>query len=206
LDGDDLLPPNALAVVAKAIAEDPAARFMVGKFEAFGWYEDTVDPGSFQVQDILLRQPFNGCSPFHREVWDRVGGFDQVLSWGNQDWDFWIGVLSQGFRWVYVPEVIYLYRTRPGTLGQSYELRWPQISEYMYRKHAAFFDRHGARRSFLASGYHRAAMAAHQAGYFWAAARWASRAILLGDVSRCMVSVLGRNGVKAVLGKGRQLP
>lgn len=196
LDGDDLLPPHALAVVARTIVDNPTARFIFGKFTAFGYYEETVDPFAFRAPDILSTQPFGGCSPFHREVWKNVGGFDQALSWGNQDWDFWVGAVGQGFSWVYVPEIIYLYRTRRGTMCQSYEMRWPEISEYIYRKHAYFFDRFGARRQFLAKGYRRGAIAAHESGHCRAAAHWSAKAIWLGDASRYMLSVLAKNIIR----------
>jgi glycosyltransferase involved in cell wall biosynthesis len=193
LDADDLLPPRALQVIAGAIAANPAAGFILGAQQAFGRYEALVDPRHLSRHEILLRQCIPGASPFCKTTWNAVGGFDLVLSYGNQDWDFWMGVMEKGIGWQYVPEVTYLYRTRENSMCQSYGLRWPQVVEYMFEKHRAFFTEYGVRGQFLAQGYRRGAFAAYALGDLCRARRWAWRAMLLGDVSRPMGSIFLRS-------------
>ena len=144
-------------------------------------------------KDILTRQSVPGTSPFRKSTWEAVGGFDLELSYGNQDWDFWMGVVAKEIPWQHVPDVIYLYRTRENSMCRSYGLRWPHIVEYMYRKHRDFFEQYGIEGEFLAQGYRRGAFAAQREGARRKAAFWAWKAIRYGDVSRAMLSILLRS-------------
>lgn len=193
LDADDLLPPGALNHIVQAIRINPKAGIVVGHKETFGLYHEILRPVDLKRQDILFKQTVAGVMPFHRKTWDEVGGFDQKLSWGNQDWDFLIGVMEKNIPWAYVPETIYIMRAREGSMSRSYGMRWPEIVEYIYLKHQTFFDEFNAGSQFLAQGYRRGAVAAHQNKNRQRARKWAWRAIWNGDRSRIMFSIFLKN-------------
>jgi glycosyltransferase involved in cell wall biosynthesis len=158
LDGDDRLPDKSLQSIAHTFRADPSLDFVYGDFREFGNGDCIHQPGPLSLEGMLLSQPIDGHSPFRRHVWETVGGFPSELSWGNQDWDFWLSIFEHGFRGKYLPEVLYEWRIRDGSMHKSYEDRWPQICEYMYHKHKSTYDRYGKASQFLGGGWRRAAL------------------------------------------------
>jgi glycosyltransferase involved in cell wall biosynthesis len=54
----------------------------------------------------------NYCSLYHRDVWERVGGYNSNLTKGYEDWDFWVGCRAAGFTVGHVAEPVFFYRTK----------------------------------------------------------------------------------------------
>ncbi len=63
---------------------------------------------------------------------------------GDEDWDFWITLLERGHRGIILPDILFYYRRRPGSLcdtcttGETH-LR---LVEYLTRKHEQSFHAH----------------------------------------------------------------
>lgn len=178
-DADDRLPSNSLLTIARAFVSDESLDFVYGDLREFGNNNKIYCPGPLSVEDILLSQKIDGHSAFRRKVWEKVGGFDMELSWGNQDWDFWLSVFEHGFRGKYVPEVLYEWRIRDGSMHNSYNKRWPEICEYMYKKHQKLYDKYSKKEQFLSMGWRQAAFSHYASGAFESAKRCAYESLSL---------------------------
>jgi glycosyltransferase involved in cell wall biosynthesis len=202
IDGDDRLAEGATEAISRGIQTAGDAGFILGGLRTLGLYDQVWHPQEIRRCEILERQVVPGPSPFRKAVWEQVGGYDLALSYGNQDWDFWMHVLRLRIGWLRIPEIIYLYQARAGSMCASYGLRWPWIAEYMVKKHRPFFDECGSAPGFLAQGYRRGAFAALESGATRQAVEWAATAIRYGDRSRAMWSILLRNALKALANRG----
>lgn len=57
------------------------------------------------------------ASLFRRELFDRIGGYRPGMRpAGYEDWDFWLGALERGGRFVHVPEPLFRYRRHGPTM------------------------------------------------------------------------------------------
>jgi teichuronic acid biosynthesis glycosyltransferase TuaG len=64
---------------------------------------------------LLVDNPINGCTVImHREVIDRIGGFDESLMC-TQDMEFWIRILLAGIEMHYLDESLNQYRAHDNT-------------------------------------------------------------------------------------------
>jgi len=179
LDGDDRLPPDSLKIIADTFNKNPSADFVYGDFRSFGERSQTHCPGILSLENMLLSQPIDGHSPFKRYIWEKIGGYAQELSWGNQDWDFWLSVFEAGFKGIYVHEVLYEWRIRDNSMHRSYEKRWHRICQFMYQKHKVTYDKFGKGEEFLGAGWKKTAFYHYQRREFKRALECAEEALKL---------------------------
>jgi GT2 family glycosyltransferase len=112
LDHDDLLHPDALALVAEALDREPDADYLYTD-------EDKIDrrglhTGPFCKPDWSperMRTQMYTChfSVLRRSLVEEVGGFDPQFE-GSQDWDLVLRVTERARRVVHVPRVLYHWR------------------------------------------------------------------------------------------------
>ncbi len=117
LDHDDLLVPTALSRVARAVEEHPDADYLYSD-------EDKVDNDGNHYDEFrkpiwsperLRGQMYTGhLSVLRNEVVRRVGAFREGYE-GSQDHDLVLRVTEVARRVVHIPEVLYHWRTIPGS-------------------------------------------------------------------------------------------
>lgn len=166
VDGDDRLPPDAVARVLETFADHPEADHVYGDYACFGARETTwVHPREVTAADFADGQPTPGGAAYKRVVWERLGGFARELARGNGDYDFLIGAYEAGFRGVHCGAIVYQCRIGHGDrVSSSYNRRYHETHEIMVRRHPRFFADRTLRRRFLTAGYRRAAFANQAAG------------------------------------------
>jgi hypothetical protein len=52
------------------------------------------------------------ASVFRKAAWESSGGYDERLTAGFEDWDFWLGILARGWEARIVRELLFRYRVR----------------------------------------------------------------------------------------------
>lgn len=112
LDHDDLLHPDALALVAEALDREPDADYLYTD-------EDKIDrrglhAGPFCKPDWSperMRTQMYTChfSVLRRSLVEAVGGFDPEFE-GSQDWNLVLHVTERARRVVHIPRVLYHWR------------------------------------------------------------------------------------------------
>jgi glycosyltransferase involved in cell wall biosynthesis len=164
LDSDDMLAPSFLGETIGIISNNTAIDCVFTDFQTFGASDEIW---KFTVKDsasILSEQWIPGPGTLmRREVWERAGGYSEatILRHGNEDWEFWISAMEQGMTAFHHPRPLYLYRRRPDSRNVTTEKYHDHSTrEYIHKRHASFFKRHGAGRSFKAEGYRNSAYAA----------------------------------------------
>ena len=144
LDADDKLHPRFLEKTTAVLEADPSVTFVSTWLETFGteswvWRQERCDFPTLLAECVVLT-----ASPVRREAVDAVGGYDNRLSPGDEDWDLWISLVEQGFRGTILPEVLFYYRRRPGSMSTT-PIRGAvrmRLWENMLRKHRAAYDRY----------------------------------------------------------------
>ena len=144
LDADDRLEPTYLERSLAAFDEDEGLAFVSHWFRAFG--DETWDwtPADCSLPALLQANTVNGAALVRREAFDAVGGFDESMRDGCEDWDFWISVLEHGYRGRILAEFLFRYRRRPDSMsrvkfaGNGLSRLYRRLIE----KHSASFERH----------------------------------------------------------------
>lgn len=163
VDGDDRLAPTFLARTYEALVRS-GSDCAFTDYQLFGMRHVRWHLGVESPRDMLRHMWVpGGGALMRRRLFEAVGGFDESLR--LSDWDFWIAATEIGFSAVHVPEPLYEYRQRAGSVSHSTTpfIRY-RLNEYLYDKHRAMFDRYGAGKEFLADGYRTSARAVGSSG------------------------------------------
>jgi len=117
LDSDDLIEPTTLEKCALHLACNPEFGFVKGFSVGFGAQEYLWTRG-FHERDAMLRtNTVTATAMVRASVLREVGGFDESVRAGMEDWDFWIRCSAEGHWGDSIPEFLDWYRRRENQHG-----------------------------------------------------------------------------------------
>ncbi len=145
LDADDMLEPRYLERAVAHLEADPTLGFVSSWLETFGdeqwvWKQERCD-----LPALLAECTVCTAALVRKSAVDAVGGYDeQMKPAGYEDWDLWISLVERGVRGIIIPEVLFRYRRRAGSMssicceGQAHLT----LIEYLLRKHRNAYATH----------------------------------------------------------------
>lgn len=140
LDADDWLEPAAIEQLMGSLRENPAASFAYSYIQLEGEATGILaKPYNFFEQLFLNQMPY--CLLLRRSVWESVGGYDESMDRGYEDWEFNIRLGVAGYFGYVVQQPLFHYRVSSGgmLLSKSNRLHgalWAEIQ----RKHKGIFN------------------------------------------------------------------
>lgn len=139
LDADDLLEVNAIQESVEFLNANPNVGVYYGNLRYFGDREELKIQEPFALQKQLLWNQLAVCAFIKKEVFDSTGGYDTELSvMGLEDWEFWIRVYANGWKFSKTDSVQFSIRvsTDSRTFMQANK-NIAEIQSYVYQKHAS---------------------------------------------------------------------
>ncbi len=144
LDADDRLAPTWFEKGLAVLDRDPSMAFVSHWLETFGDEHWTWRPERCDLPAMLARNAVNGAALVRRSAFDAVGGYDERMREGCEDWDFWLRLIERGFKGTIVPEVLFHYRRTAGSMSRvmlgDAEYRAPLHA--LIEKHAGSYRAH----------------------------------------------------------------
>jgi GT2 family glycosyltransferase len=139
LDADDRLHPEYIErLVGKDDIVSPALE-TVGHGTRLKWVSNLKHP---VCADYVKDNRSMCCSLFRREWWEKVGGIDENMRSGYEDWDFWVRMTHAGAHVTIVDHVLFYYRryaqdrsSIPNTVDMA-RAKNDEIITYMHEKWA----------------------------------------------------------------------
>ncbi len=140
LDADDRLRPEYLEKAAAALEANPRAGFVSCFYELFDETEGSYRYPRPQLPRMLARNEAVVSSVFRREAWKDAGAYCESLP-AMQDWDFWISILAKGWEGELLPEVLFDYRVRAGSMYSTTRKpgHYARISAIIHVRHEALY-------------------------------------------------------------------
>ena len=132
LDSDDKIASNFLERCLE-INDDVVSTGLreFGNSENY-WYPYPEHP---KFSDFIMNNCINCCSLFKREIWNLVGGFDEEMKLGYEDWDFWIRVAQKGYTFTSTREILFFYRKHGDSMVTGARKNHSEIRSYMALKY-----------------------------------------------------------------------
>lgn len=124
LDSDDLLEPTAAEKWYWFLETNPQYSFVKGYTVGFGAINYLWARGFHQKELFLQENVVDVTSLVRKEVVVRVGGFDESLRNGFEDWDFWLKCANAGYWGATIPEYLIWYRRK-----ENPEQRWRSFKD-----------------------------------------------------------------------------
>lgn len=119
LDADDRLEPTMLERSVATLDADPACAFVSHWVRRFGDESWDWTPTDCEFPGLLDRNTLNGAALVRRRLLESAGGFDEAFREGCEDWDLWITLVERGFHGRILPEVLFNYRRRAGSMSME---------------------------------------------------------------------------------------
>lgn len=140
LDADDRIGPAYLREATARLEADPAVGIVYCRAERFGaengpWRLPPFSPRRMRLGNVIF------CSAlYRRDDWQRVGGYDEHLRRGWEDWDFWLALLELGRRVVRLDQTGFFYRKHQVSMAA---VMTPELKTTLHRrllaKHPCYF-------------------------------------------------------------------
>ena len=102
-----------------------------------------IKPNGKRVEDFLFNNACNGTSLFRKKCWVEIGGYDETMKKGYEDWDFYIRVCTIGWQVHVIPESLFFYRQHDFSMRlDAYSNHDVGIKKYLYSKHKDLYFKH----------------------------------------------------------------
>lgn len=139
LDADDTLRPEFAITCAEALRTNPASAFAYGDYEVFG-SESYVErlPG-YNLYRLLHRNTLTYAALIRKEDWTLVGGYDESMTRGYEDWEFWLNLASHGRFGHHIGHPLFRYRKHGPSLFDIAKAHHSELAGYIRAKHARMY-------------------------------------------------------------------
>jgi len=144
VDADDLLEPSYLERSLQVLDSRPDVAFASHWLRAFGDEAWDWTPTDCTFPALLHANTLNGAALIRRDLFERVGGFDETMVDGCEDWEFWIRVVDRGFKGAIIPEFLFRYRRRADSMSRTMHAvpGMPTLYRQLVDRHPDLFARH----------------------------------------------------------------
>ncbi|HEY6022731.1 MAG TPA: glycosyltransferase family A protein [Pseudolabrys sp.] len=109
LDCDDTVEPGFLAETVPLLHTAPAEIGMVVTHLRLVGAETGIVSRYFNRFDLLFTNTLSAGLIMRKDAWRAVGGYDETMREGYEDWDFSLRLANAGYRAVEVPRPLYVY-------------------------------------------------------------------------------------------------
>ena len=146
LDADDRLRPTFLEKTVETLDANPKLAFAASRLRTFEGASYLWPPDErCDLTLLLCEHTIITPALVRRDAVVQVGGYDEAMpAQGDEDWDLCITLLEAGNRGVVLPDVLFDYRQRPGSMGAVCTTGQTHLDlmRYMFRKHRVSYDAH----------------------------------------------------------------
>ena len=146
LDADDYFEPTFIEKSVE-ILNNNSNTGIVGCYAKLLKYDEAKPeigkPLGGKARDFLIKNNGLASSMFRKECWEQVSGYDENMTNGYEDWEFWLSVLRNNWVMYIIPEVQYNYRikkkSRDTVALQEYDF---ELRAYIFSKHKELYKEH----------------------------------------------------------------
>ncbi|WP_455674548.1 glycosyltransferase family 2 protein [Phocaeicola sp.] len=143
LDGDDKISSNYLATMCKVLDDNLDVKVVTSTVRQFGKIHRTMPYQEFSLERLMGRNIFVISSMFRRSDFDSIYGFNENMSKGLEDWDFWLSLLENGGKVVHCPNSIFYYRIRSNSRNNSIKSNdFVDLRRTVYKNHEQLYSSH----------------------------------------------------------------
>jgi glycosyltransferase involved in cell wall biosynthesis len=140
LDADNHLRDGWIDRGIRILDEDPRVGVVYGDIDYFGIRTGRCGVGPFDPDRLLKWNFIDACALYRRAVWEQNGGYDGKMPvQGLEDWDFWLGAYERGWRFEYLPQIMFEYRVAKDSMLTRTAGFESQIEKFISTKHALLY-------------------------------------------------------------------
>jgi len=146
VDADDLIHSFYIEECVKQLNQNENVGIVYCYAELFGEQTGRWDLPEYSFEKMLLDNIIFVTSMFRKKDWEIIGGFNENLVHGMEDYDFWLSILELEREVIQLKEVYFYYRIKkisrttkfsddPRIVKETYKTLYSNHSEF-YRKYS----------------------------------------------------------------------
>jgi len=138
LDADDYISKNYLEFCTKEIEKNKNIELVYGNCIKFGEEQGEWNLPSYSYERLLQYNMIFCTSLFKRSSFDKVGGYDEKMVNGLEDWEFWIRLLKHRGEVVNIKECDFYYRIKEVSRNTNLYKDTEKVNlsyNYIFNKH-----------------------------------------------------------------------
>ncbi|WP_370479361.1 glycosyltransferase family 2 protein [Tamlana flava] len=140
LDADDKIAKDYVALALEAFRENESLKVVYCRAEKFGSESGTWELKPFSLFNLSQENVIFCSALFRKKDWEIVGGYDENMRYGWEDWEFWIALLKKGGQVKRLETVGFYYRTQQNSMVKNMNsIHYKYLLDYLSIKHADFF-------------------------------------------------------------------
>jgi glycosyltransferase involved in cell wall biosynthesis len=118
MDADNQLYPRAIERCMQAMTDAGSAGAYT-QLELFGDRTGLGDADFWSKDRFKPRNYIDAMALVSKDAWRKVGGYDQLIVNGWEDYDLWCKFVEHDLACTFVPEVLCRYRTHAGSMSNT---------------------------------------------------------------------------------------
>lgn len=112
LDADDKIESTYVEKALAVMVGNPNVGIVYCKANKFGAETGPWTLPAYSLRELVIDNVIFVTSLFRRSDWELVGGFNQSLRHGVEDYEFWVKIVGLGREVVQLDEYLFSYRTQ----------------------------------------------------------------------------------------------
>lgn len=147
LDADDVLHPDYLKNMIPVL-KDNNKLVVVSCYSSF--FIDKITNVVYQLRPVgttyhalMFQNVLVATSLYRKKSWEEVGGYDETMKKGFEDWEFWLSLTKGGLEYRIVEEFLFYYRRAKKSMLVDTRNKYAEENmEYIFKKHKELYTTH----------------------------------------------------------------
>lgn len=141
LDGDDKIEPGYVEKAVAILKQKPEVGIVYCRAKLFGEVETDWDLPEYSLSQMLIDNIIFCSALFRREDWLSVGGYDEGMIYGWEDYSLWLSFIERGRKVYQIPEQLFSYRVASDSMVRSKE-KWQKVEMFkrIFLQHQKIFS------------------------------------------------------------------
>lgn len=148
LDGDDTVDTSFLEKAVAILEENQAIGAVSSYCNLFIKNHQVINkhlPKGGGIDNFLFDNNSVSFALIRKKRWEEIGGYDEQMKSGFEDWEFWISMTKRGWEIFVIPEYLFNYRQKDKSMSKGSKMNFREANlNYIYKKHQDVYQQHFA--------------------------------------------------------------
>jgi glycosyltransferase involved in cell wall biosynthesis len=140
LDADDVLDPEYAAACGAALHAHSGSVFAYTDYRVFGTTKYVQRVPGYNLYQLLDRNVLTYAALIRKRAWAETGGYDESMTLGYEDWEFWLRLGARGYFGQHVGRVLFGYRKHGPSLFDTARAHHAEITADIRAKHPELYE------------------------------------------------------------------
>lgn len=142
LDSDDYFETSFCEEAVRVLSSDNSIKIVTSHLRRF-IDDKTIDifiPSGGDITTFILENGATGSAMFRKSEALAIGGYDEKMKTGFEDWEFYIRLLKDGGYVFVIPEPLFNYRIKENSTTTRANKNKTTLLQYIYFKHKELYQ------------------------------------------------------------------